>query len=61
MISTQLTTDPTVLRQRAMESLKKEILLRRRDLEPLMVTPKVDRSIDYRGSDSINSRFRRIL
>jgi hypothetical protein len=56
-----MTRDPTILRQRSMESLKRRIINQRRNMEPLMVTPKDDRLIDYEGSDSINSRVRRLL
>lgn len=61
VMSTDMTRDPSILRQREMESLKRQIISRRRGMEPLMVTPKDDRFIDYRGSDSVNSKLRRIL
>jgi hypothetical protein len=60
-LSTEMTRDPSILRQRAMENLKRSIINQRRQMEPLMVTPKDERLIDYRGSNSTNSRVRRIL
>ncbi len=61
ILSTEITSDPCILRQREMEGLKRRIIIQRRYMEPLMVTPKDDRLIDYRGSDSINSRVKRLL
>ncbi len=60
-LSTEITSDPSILRQREMEGLKRKIIDQRRNMEPLMVTPRDDRLIDYRGSYSTNSRVRRIL
>jgi hypothetical protein len=61
MMSAQMTTDPTIIRQHEMESLKREILKQRGFMTPRMVTPVEDRRIDYRESNSVNSRLRRIL
>jgi hypothetical protein len=61
IFSTDITRDPSILRQREMERLKRKILNQRLYMEPLMVTPRDDRLIDYKGSNSINSRLRRIL
>jgi hypothetical protein len=61
ILSTDITRDPSILRQREMDRLRRKIINQRRYMEPLMVTPKDDRLIDYRGSNSINSRLRRIL
>ena len=61
ILSTEITSDPSILRQREMEGLKRKIIDQRRNLEPLMVTPREDRLIDFRGSYSTNSRVRRLL
>lgn len=61
ILSTDITSDPSIPRQREMEGLRRKIIDQRRNLEPLMVTPRDDRLIDYTGSYSTNFRVRRIL
>jgi hypothetical protein len=61
ILSPEVTTDLSILRQREMEGLKKEIISQRRSMEPLMVRPKDERVTDYKESESTNSNVRRLL
>jgi hypothetical protein len=61
ILSLELTNDLSILRQREMEGLKREIISQRLGMQPLMVTAKDERLIDYQGSKSINSSVRRLL
>ena len=60
-MSAAITSDPCIKRQIEMGNLKRQILSQRGAKMPRMVTPLDDRCIDYKGSDSVNSRLRRIL